>query len=399
MTLVGSRRPLVGDAPLPPSEVLFKEARTRRRRRRLGWLVVVVGACMALLISLLVGEGGGSRVQRTHRSALSSAVPAGTPALIVGWTSNEQLVVISTSTGRTVRTLASNISIFAPGLPDISVSPDGQVFFDSDPISGVAPPGAEGDQIFSVPITGGPLRYVAAGSYPQVSPDGAQLAYVASNGTGEAPYLVAETGIDVGTVVGGGVMDVRTLHPGSNLVNQGASDLSWSADSKDLSFNLINGSTNLTTSWAIVLDAAEGSLASARQIPLRPDVSWFGYWNADPETGQLGLGVQTAAPVDPPMAGEQAIVAIDPSTGHPVRRLFEVPAAVCSNSVPSDCTADFVSPLSVDAVGTGVLVAGVIPLFTGVVRTSGTTYLYRWNAGESKPVRLTRNVLVATWGP
>jgi hypothetical protein len=291
--------------------------------------------------------------------------------------------------------------VFEPGLPDLSVSPQGEVFFNSAPIAGVSAPDAQGDQIFSVPITGGPVREVAPGFFPQVSPNGRFLAYVASNGVGEAPYMLPSGGIAIATLMGNGVSNVQTLHPDPAQTGQGASDLSWSPDSDNLSFALLNGSSLTTPSWTIALASADGSLASAHEIPLRPGVSWNGYWKTAKSGERFGIGVLTAPPVDSPstLAGSQAIITINPSTGKPIKRLFTINrAAICTTSVPSDCQADFVNPLTVDGVGTSVLVGGAIPLAYGSVSTSGASYLYRWSAGDTRPVRLTPGVLVATWG-
>jgi hypothetical protein len=398
MTLT-ERQQRPSDSPVSDVEVLFKEAKIRQRRRRLGWLIVVI--CVAAATTLLITRptGGPAPTQKARHGSLRSSVPVKVPDEIVAWTSSSHVVVISTRTGAVIRTLASHVEDSAPGLPDLTVSPQGVVFFNSAPIAGVSPPEAQGDQIFSVPISGGAVREVAAGFFPQVSPNGKYLAYVTSNGVGEAPYMLPNGGIAIATLVGDTVSGVQTLHPNTVQSNQGASDLSWSLDSQRLSFALLNGSTDTTTSWTIALAVANGSLASAREIPLRPGVSWSGYWKAAMNGEQVGIGVQTSQPVDPPLAGSQAIVTINPSTGNVIKRLFAIKAAaVCSTSLPSDCQADFVNPLSVDAAGTGVLIGGAIPLAFGSVSTSGASYLYRGSAGDSKPVRLTPAVQVATWG-
>jgi hypothetical protein len=341
-------------------------------------------------------------MHRSRQSSLRASLPTGTPAEIVAWTSSDHVVVISTRTGAVVRTLASDVAVFEPGVPDLSVSPQGVVFFNSAPIVGVSPPDAQGDQIFSVPITGGPVREVAAGFFPQVSPNGKLLAYVASSGVGEAPYMLPNGGITIATLAGDNISNVQTMHPDATQTDQGASNLSWSQDSQSLSFALLDGATDATTSWRIALARANGSLASAQEIPFRPGVSWSGYWKVPKDGEQVGIGVLTSPPVDSPstLAGSQAIVTIDPSTGKAIKHLFTIKgAAVCSTSVPSDCWADFVNPLTLDAAGTSVLVGGAIPLAFGSVSTSGASYLYRWSTGDSKLVRLTPGVQVATWGP
>jgi hypothetical protein len=252
-----------------------------------------------------------------------------------------------------------------------------------------------------VPITGGPVRDVAAGSDPQVSPNGRFLAYISpdpAGEAGEAPYLVPPVGIDIATVTGGGtITQVRTLAPGPAQLNQGASDLSWSGDSKDLSFDLLQPSTENTTSWTVPI-AASDSLAAARQIKLHGNgLTWNGYWGRSRLGAPQGLGVLSSA------SGHQEVVSINPATGRVVRRLFAVPAAICTATIlagSDGCDADFSNEVIGDGAATSVLVGGAIPLVQGAPSTSGKAFLYRWSVGERAPVRLTPGVLVAAWaGP
>ena len=187
--------PRTVDKPVPDVEVLFPEAHRRRRRRRMGWLVATL--CIALLIAVVaVARGQTSDRNTSSRTRPSTRIAqVQTPNEIVGWTSGDDLEVISTTTGAVERTLASDVVLFAPGLPTVSVSPGGVVFFDSVPTVGISPPDAQGDQIYSVPIAGGPVREVSPGYDPAISPDGQTLAFVASNGVGEAPYQLANGGI------------------------------------------------------------------------------------------------------------------------------------------------------------------------------------------------------------
>jgi hypothetical protein len=391
------------DAPAPEADALFPEARRRRHRRRVGWLLLALGLVLvAALIVTSQNPGRGPR-RSTSLSTSSRQVAPEVPPEIVGWTSNLHLVVISSATGATLRTLASNVSVFAPGLPSVSVTPGGLVFFDSDPISGVSPANAQGDQIFSVPITGGSVREVEAGYDPAVSPDGRWLAFVASNGVGEAPYVDTSGGIDIANLSGSAIGGLLTLHPDANQAGQGVSDLSWSSDSQHLSFDLLDPSTDGSSSWALERPPSAGSLASAVKIPVHPEgLTWSGYLGMTAHRQPQGLGVLTN-PDEPPLAGTQQIVSIDPSSGHVVRRLFSLPAAVCTTAraphAPSNCDADFSNALAVDQTGSSVLISGAIPLVSGQVGISGRTYLSRWSAGSTKAVRLAQGVQVATWGP
>lgn len=385
-------------------EVLFKEARQRQRRRRQFWAVVIV--CVALVVTtvLLVTVGSSPSKRTPVRPPAGAVLPAGTPADIVAWTSDSQLVVVATKSGAVVRTLASSIELEAPGLPTLSVAPDGEVYFDAEPIAGISPENASGDQIFRVPITGGPIAEVSPGFDPQVSPNGDFLAYVSSGGSDEAPYLAPAGGIAIAGLANDSAIDVQTLHPGSRQLNQGVSDLSWSPDSQRLSFDSLDGSTDTTTSWSIEPSIANGSLSSAASIPLSPSgLVWDGYWKGAPNRSVLGLGVLTSGSGGAAAGATQKVVTIDPTTGRVVAPLFSVPAAVCTPfappSVPSDCTADFTNALSADSVGSSVLVAGAVPFAGGSVTTSGSSYLYRWSTGARGPVKLKEGVLVAAWGP
>ena len=252
MTLVS---PPPTATPVPEGEALFKEARRRRRRRRVLWASVVLLVAVAVT-ALTAALGPGPPAAKTNRDAHIPRKPLAldAPAEIVGWTSAFKVVVLSTRTGNVVRTLASNVSNFAPGIPNVSVAPDGMVFFESATPSPQDTNATEGDQIFSVPINGGPVRNIGVGSDPQVSPNGKLLAFIAPEPAGiagEAPYLVPPVGIDIATLSSGSIETVRTLEPGPAQLNQGASDLSWSSNSRQLSFNLLNPNANVTTAWTL----------------------------------------------------------------------------------------------------------------------------------------------------
>lgn len=369
----------------------------------MGWLAAAL--CIALLIAFVaVARGQTSNRNTPSRTRpFTRIVQVQTPKEIVAWTSDRELEVISTTTGAVERTLASDVALFAPGVPTLSVSPVGVVFFDSVPTVGISPPDAQGDQIYSVPIVGGPVREVSPGYDPAISPDGRTLAFVASNGVGEAPYQLASGGIELAQLNGSEITGVRTLHPSGTMVGAGFSNLSWSADSQIVSFDQLDPSSDVTSSWLLSGPNAKSSLASAVEIPLHPKgLAWGGFLDSSTKGEPLGIGVQTAVQDEPPLASSQKVVSIDPQTGAIVRALFELPAAVCTSaspSTPEDCDSDFSNALDVDPASSSVLVSGAIPLTDGQVSTSGLTYLFRWATDSAKPVRLTSGVLVAAWGP
>jgi hypothetical protein len=391
------------DNPIPGVEVLFPEARRRRRRRRWGW--AAAAACTVLIIAVVVTVDGHTAGRNTpHRSPdVSRIVSAPAPDEIVGWTNSFHVEVISTTTGSVERILASDVALDVPGLPTLSVSSGGLVFFDSDPMEGISPPNAQGDQIYSVPISGGPVREVAPGFDPAVSPDGRTLAFVASNGVGEAPYQLANGGIELAQLSGSNITGLRILHPSNAMLGVGISNLSWSSDSQMLSFDQLNPSTDSTSSWLLAAPDQQSSLDSAVVIPLHPaGLTWGGFFAENAKGPPMGIGVLTTAENEPPLANPQKVVSIDPQSGEVVRTLFTLPEAICTSSSPSapkDCDADFSDALDADSGSSNVLISGAIPLRYGQVSTSGLAYLLRWDPAFAKPVRVTSGVLVAAWGP
>ena len=379
------------------AEALFKEARRRRRRRLFGWLVICLVAAVAatVIFSGFTHHRAGHGRQITVSKGVSLAR---IPQEIVGWMGG-RLAVVATNSGRVVRTLATDVSVFAPGSPNVSVAPDGMVYFDSTPMVASDGHRSSGDQIYSVPIDGGPVRDITAGSGPEVSPNGRYLAFIGPGPTGEAPYLVSKVGIDIAALSSGGSIDnIRTLAPSAAQLNQGASDLSWSADSRQLSFILLNPSTDVTTSWSLSTAGDAQSLAVAKQIQLRqPGLTWNGYWGSMQNGAPRGLGILTSA------TGGQEVVTINPATGQVASRLFKTPATVCTSTTSHSsggCSSEFSNEVVGDGAGTGVLLAGVIPFAYGDTGISPQEqYLYIWNPENRLPTRLARQVLVAAWGP
>jgi hypothetical protein len=397
----GSPAPTEHAASTEPqgAQALIEEARRNRRRRRrraatLMLAVVLALAAIAVVTTQLVANGG---TARSRPDGATDALRTGAPPDVVGW-AGADIVVISTRTGAVVRTLASQVVVSAPGFPDIAVAPDGTVFFDSAGLT-TFDTGAwgGGDQIFAVPLTGGPITHVAAGFDPALSPDGHTLAFVSSDPLGEAPYLAAGVGLDIAEVHGSRVTHVRTLAPGPRQLNRGLSQLSWSPDSRSLSFDLLDGSTSVTTFWTLALTPHTASLTAAREIPItRPGLTWNGYLGNGRHGQAVGVGVLTTA------GGSQHVVTLSPATGRVIATLFGVPGALCvpvTSSVEPQCAYPFSDPVSGDPSGRDVLVAGVVPVRGATPTPSGMAALYRWSVGDRTPVKLTPQVLRATWGP
>lgn len=129
MTLTTTARPIHAPADV---DALFKEAKRRRRRRwRVGVLVLALLVVAAITVRASPLASPRSRSHLRSGDTVRPALSSGTPRDIVGWTSSFKVVVVSTATGSVVRTLASNVTILEPGLPNVSVAPGGTVYVES----------------------------------------------------------------------------------------------------------------------------------------------------------------------------------------------------------------------------------------------------------------------------
>jgi len=250
-------------------QLLFREARQRRRRRR--WLIAgIVGVVLVMVVSsvMLIGRPTG-RGAPTHKSGRVPVPVAGAPSfprqmVVVNLATSQVLQVISSTTGHVLRNLTSDVGSF-DGTTQPTVSPAGTVYFDHAGRAGSQP----SEQIWSVPLSGGPSTYVADGHTPVVSPNGAFLAYLTWTALTNAPASVVVMNIATGaTNTWTYSTDVPEL-----------SDLSWAPDSQSLVFTT---STPTRTSWiygawSVQLSSANRSLDAAQPIRLLPNAFWVGY--------------------------------------------------------------------------------------------------------------------------
>jgi len=152
------------------AQALFEEARRLRRlrHRRWGILVTIVGVIAATIVVTL-GHTGGSR-GTPHRAQNDPTIPTRTAAIpleVVVWR-NFRIEVVSSTTGRLIRTLAPDggLNRFTP---QPAVSPGGTVYFDeAHDVNGIPD-----EQILSVPLSGGQVTGVADGHDPGLVPMGA----------------------------------------------------------------------------------------------------------------------------------------------------------------------------------------------------------------------------------
>ena len=251
------------------AQALFEEARRRRRRRyRWGLSAVLLAVLMvaATVWSFRDGTVPGSPPHGTRSPQPVGTAYEGLPPAIVVWAqvspSTLAIQVVSSRTGRVVRTLATDDGLFN-STPQPTVSTDGTVFFD-DSVAGSSTPGPGApppvERVMAVPLTGGPVTFVALGHDPVVSPDGQDLAYLTFTQISDAPEAIV----------------VRDLRTGTSATWSFATNgpdirrLDWLPDSRHLAFsteNLVDRVWHLSTG---VIDVAGGDrrLEDARTLPL-----------------------------------------------------------------------------------------------------------------------------------
>lgn len=363
-SLTVSEQQLEPGSSLVNAEALIEAARKHQRRR---WRRrAIAGSGLALLLAAGVIGGvslsGGTGRQAGRAGQLPSGPPAAMPPWIVVWTSTFRIEVLSSRTGRLIRTLATDVGLYQ-GLPTLAVSAAGVVYFD-DALEG-------SEWVRSVPLAGGPVMTLGNGASPAISPNGRMLAYV----TGPACSLPCPAKPE--TIV------VRDLTAGTakNWAFTSAlpdiTSLSWSPDSRYLAFagtTVTKNGTVMVRSAQVLDTRAGGTLDRARQIPLGQTVVWAGYLSAN-----TGVGV-TSGPAGVIRAAS-GLVEVAVTDGRIIRRLTSLPP----HGLGTDNALDGAEhTIAVDHAGRFILIAG----------TGG---IYRWTASMWRPARITRDGLVAVW--
>ena len=254
-------------------QLLFREARQRRRRRR--WLIAgIAGVVLVIVVSsvMLIGRatGRGAPTQGTGRVPAPVAGARSFPKqMVVVDGASPNLQVISSATGHVLRNLTSEDGSFGGGPgPRATVSPAGIVYFDHAGQAGSHP----SEQIWSIPVWGGQITYVADGHTPVVSPNGALLAYLTWTGLTNAPASVVVMNIATGAIA---TWTYSTTVP--ELWG-----LSWAPNSQSLVFTA-SPSTNPSSNdgaWSIQLSNPNRSLDAAQPLRLLPNAFWVGYVNS-----------------------------------------------------------------------------------------------------------------------
>lgn len=213
-----------------PTTALIPEARQHQKRRYRTGLIISLSVVLAAVATAVgwdvASSNGPSRAPSPDAPVTANAkVPLPKEMVVWRWASNKSYIqLISSTTGRVIRTFASDVGLFR-GTPQPSVSPDGTVYYDqagqSQPAPGVQSPV---EQILSVPLSGGPSTFVANGHDPEVSPNGAFLAYQAWTDLTNGPEAVVVKNLSTGAL--------RTWQFATNTPDINA--ISWSPDSKSL---------------------------------------------------------------------------------------------------------------------------------------------------------------------
>ena len=347
------------------AQVLFEEARRLRRRR---WKVGVLALAVSLTtVAVVVARAPSASRRAAHKTgALAQQARSVMPAEVVVWSNHFRIEVISSTTGHVIRTLATDVGVVR-GLPSLSVSPAGTVYFNNHASFGPV------DQILSVPVTGGVPSHIADGRSPAVSPDERFLAYISNDNT-----IVVEN------------LRTHAIRSWTDTPESDLWSLSWSPDSRFLSFTQVaptiaptssNSPRTIATAY-VVLDTRTSSLAlgPARRLVLAAGVSWAGFM-AQKRGGQL-LGVGLA----PRRGGAVRLVAIDARSGRIIRSLVHIPGGLFkANSLDGP-----EGTIQADPSGKYLLVAA---------SGTGSGQLYRWASGTARPIAIAKGVVRAAWVP
>jgi hypothetical protein len=328
---VAERSPTDADDGRTPAQDLFEEARRRRRRRYLWGTIAVALAVLLVATTAWSLRGGTARAPGppSHRVGgphPSGAVIGGMPPAMVVWAqlspSTMAIQVVSSKTGRVVRTLATDDGLF-DSTPQPTVSTDGTVFFD-DSVAGSSTPGPGApppiERVMAVPFAGGPVSFVALGHDPVVSPNGQDLAYLTFTQVSDAPEAIV-------------VRDLRTGASSTWSYSTNGPDirrLTWMPDSVHLAFSteiLVRRQWHLSTR-VVDVTGSDRRLEDARVLPLPRcptgpswafgtdhTMAWAGFLGED-----LGIGICRHVDITGTEQQTQPFV-IDVRTGREVARL------------------------------------------------------------------------------
>jgi hypothetical protein len=285
---------------------ISERVRSRRRRRRAAGTGSLVALLLVLGGTFAIGRdsGSGTTVETgsgTHENA--SSMPDEILAVINETGSPDRpqsrLVVLDAATGTEKRTLVPSTP--GVGIFSASVSPDGQVVYFE--LTGAATgPVCERMTLHQVSIHGGSVVPIAAGRYPEVSPDGTKLAYVGGAGAVDCPTRIVVRDLVTG--------QEASWAPNPAEPSQRASQLSWAPDSRHLAFQPYGPGRHPNIAEVDTADPASTvSTLAARRI------NWLGYFGTAgdflyTEYDDDSVDVQV---VDPATGEKEAVVITIPN--------------------------------------------------------------------------------------
>jgi len=349
-----------GGGPPRDTQALIAEARQRQRdrRRRIAWLIP--GAALAIAAVAASAIGLSSRGNSTAAPPQDWPLAAPTrpmPSQVVVWTGMFRLEVLSSRTGRVLRTLATNVGLYQ-GLPTISVSPTGAVYF--------ANARNREQWIESIPLTGGSVTTIGVGIMPAISPNGRLLAYVTNTGRTIVVRNLA-TGVARRWSFASGVPAI--------------SSLSWSPDNRTLSYTSLHwpGLPQKPFDSTQLLDTRSGgTLTNAPRVRLARGLMWAGFL-----TARIGLAVKSYPSAH---GAQEALVAVAVKSGRVLRRLIQLPRQGLSASNAYDGTE---GAITIDRTGHYVLIAAYGP--------DGSGEIFRWTFGARHLFAVGRGAIRAAW--
>jgi len=350
--------PAAGDSA--SAQALIEEARQRQRRRRRRYLLVAALVLVATMLGFAARGVSGRTTARTTGSA-STGPPqhvGAMPARIVVWTSDFRVEVVSSRTGRVLRTLATGVAEIH-GLPHLAVSPSGVVYFDA----------ARGIRqwVMRVPLAGGRPVVVAEGCMPAISPNGQLLAFVTNcDAAARAPEAIAVRNLATG----------REMRWAYGSHDHAVSAISWSPDDRSLSFTFVG--SQFETGTRVLDTRSAGTLLRASPIPLGRGVQWAGYL-----TPRVGLAVVVRPSLG--HAGRVVLAEVAVSNGRLLRQLITLAPPELATANIYDGTEN---AIIADPTSRAVLIAGV---------GHGSGAIYRWAFGMAKPVMIISGSSRAVW--
>jgi Tol biopolymer transport system component len=193
-------------------EALIEEARREQRRRhRRYWALAALAALVGAVILILLDGGAASQTPSPARSARSGAASVGTPSSKIAFASTVGCIplrhcwwglFVMNLDGSGKRRLAPHFWISNFGESPLAWSPDRRKLLFSAHLSRSAAPCASycGKEIFVINADGSGLRRLTRNTVadwdPDWSPDGQEVAWIRSDGTGTDIFVMNADGSD-----------------------------------------------------------------------------------------------------------------------------------------------------------------------------------------------------------